>query len=123
MSLASAIFSPRPGCPAGGVHGFLAENIKIAQGGAPAFEREPEFADPIAVPRDPQEVARGLQNFAQYRTEVHFDRPEPKVYPDPKWMPGARPMHNHFWQGYGEFTQNPMPFQRAVTNFQLYEHK
>ncbi len=119
MSHVHAIFAPRPGCPAGGVHGFNTENIKIAQGGAPAFEREPSAADPIAPPFEPESVAAGLQQFAKYRAEVRFDRPDPHIYPDPKWMPGARPMHNHFWEGYGEFALNPMPFQRAVTNFQL----
>lgn len=116
---ANPIFAPRDGRPAGGVHGFNPENVRLAQGGMPSFEREPSHSDPIAIPRDPHLAAAGLQNWAEYRCEVHFDRPEPKIYPDPKWMPGARPMHNHFAQGYGEFAQNPMPFQRAVTAFQL----
>lgn len=113
-----AIFAPRPGCPAGGVHGFNTENIKIAQGGAPSFEREPQLGDPIAVPSDPHAVAAGLQSFAQYRKEVHLDR-EAHLFTDPKWMPGARPMLNHYALGYGEFAQNPMPFKRAATHFQL----
>lgn len=109
---ARTIFAPRPGCPVGGVHGVNIEAIKIAQGGAPSFVREASHSDPIAIPRDPAAMARGLQNFSEYRCEVHFDRPEPKVFPDPKWMPGARPMINHYARGYGEFAQNPMPFKR-----------
>jgi len=107
------IFAPRPGFPAGGVHGFLPENVRIAQG-VPAFEAEPSLNDPFAVPHDAQEVASKLQQWAEYRHEVHFDRPEPKLYTDPKWTPGARPMINHFPSGQ-EFVQNPTPFRRIAT--------